>query len=174
MKKVLTPKEAQKKKNNKKLYKITAVLFAFAAVLFIIVIAATSGEKESENPTTPTVTANREAGDEMYSIHDEARAEVSDGMTVAQRDEAVNWISDHYGNYFQDKETMKTAAKYGSMLYGAYKNDASMDTYSQLGYDVFQAVRDVYREYETPDSEFIKSNLEQIKENLESLGYSVE
>ena len=173
MKKSLTPRESERKAKNKKLYKIAAILFAFAAVLFIIVIAATSGNNEEDNPTTPVVTANKEAGGEMYSIHDEARDEVANGMTDSQRDEAVNWIADNYGAYFQDDKTMRTAARYGSMLYGAYLDDQSMNTYSQLGYNVFQAVRDVYREYESPESDYTLENLKQIKDDLEELGYSV-
>ncbi len=174
MKKSLTPREAERKAKNKKLYKITAILFAFAAVLFIIVIAATSGNNEEDTPTTPVVTANKEAGDEMYSIHDEARDKVSYGMTDTQRDEALEWIADNYGNYFQDSDTMKKAAEYGSMLYGAYMDDKTMSTYSQLGYDLFQTVRDVYREYESPESDSTLGNLQQIKESLAELGYFVD
>lgn len=110
----------------------------------------------------------------MYSIHDEARDEVANGMTDSQRDEAVKWIADNYGTYFKDGQTMKQAAYYGSLLDVAYQSNNDMKIYSEIGLDVYQVARDVYRKADTPDSEFIKSNLVQIKDNLEELGYSVD
>lgn len=173
MKKTLTPREAERKAKNKKLYKIAAILFAFAAVLFIIVSAATSGDGEDDNVTVPMVTANREAGEEMDEIHRQARNDAQNGISADERNEAIEFIVDNYNNYFKDDQTMKQAAYYGSLLDGAYQNSDEMKTYSEVGLDVYQVARDVYREADTPNSEFIKSNLEQIKEGLEELGYAV-
>lgn len=73
----------------------------------------------------------------MYSIYDEARDKVTTRITDAQRNESVKWIVKNYGHCFQDNITIKTAAKYASMLYSTYIDDKSMNTYSQLEHDVF-------------------------------------
>ena len=110
------------------------------------------------------------ANEKVLAISTEARATAAEGVTDAQRDEAVKFIADHYPNYYADNETMEQAMAYGFLLEYAYRDDEASQTYAWLGRDVEQAIKYVYRRYETVEDEATQTNLEQIQEHLEELG----
>lgn len=100
----------------------------------------------------------------------EAKAAVAEGVTDAQRDEAVTFIIDHYPDYYTDNETMEQAMAYGFWLEYAYQDDEASRTYAELGTDVSQAVKYVYRGAEAVEDDATQENLRQIQEHLETLG----
>lgn len=100
----------------------------------------------------------------------EAKTAVAEGVTDAQRDEAVTFIIDHYPDYYTDNETMEQALTYGFWLEYAYEDDESAQTYAELGMDVSQAVKYVYRGTEAVEDDATQENLRQIQEHLETLG----
>lgn len=78
--------------------------------------------------------------------------------------EAVIYIVDNYPNYFGSNEQMEKVILCGYFL--EYLDYAERVT--QIGQDVEQAVKYVYRGEETADSEATKLNLEQIWEIISS------
>lgn len=136
-------------------------------------------EPETETEAEPVVEQADEtetgfdlakANEKVLAISTEARAAAAEGVTDAQRDEAVKFIADHYPNYYADNETMEQAMAYGFLLEYAYRDDEASQTYAWLGRDVEQAITYVYRRYETVEDEATQTNLEQIQEHLEELG----
>ena len=136
-------------------------------------------EPESETEAEPVVEESDEtetgfdldkANEKVLAISTEARAAAAEGVTDAQRDEAVKFIADHYPNYYADNETMEQAMAYGFLLKYAYRDDEASQAYAWLGRDVEQAITYVYRRYETVEDEATQTNLERIQERLEELG----
>ncbi len=103
----------------------------------------------------------------------EAKEAAAEGVTDEQRAEAVTFIVEHYPDYYADNETMEQVMAYGFWLEYAYKDDEARD-YAELGMDVSQAVKYVYRGVEAVEDDATQENLRQIKETLEKLGYNVE
>lgn len=124
-------------------------------------------EVETQEPE-----ANTSAKVDALAI--EAKAATAEGVTDEQRDEVIAFIVDHYPAYYADNETMEQAMAYGFWLEYAYKDDATARDYAELGMDVVQAVKYVYRGAEAVEDDATQINLRQIKETLEKLGYDVE
>lgn len=121
---------------------------------------------------TPEPEANASAKVDALAL--EAKAAAAEGVTDEQRDEAIAFIVDHYPAYYADNETMEQAMAYGFWLEYAYKDDEASRDYAELGMDVAQAVKYVYRGAEEVEDDATQENLRQIKETLEKLGYNVE
>jgi hypothetical protein len=99
---------------------------------------------------------------------------VAGDVTEEMRDEAVAFIVEHYPDYYGDNETMERAMFYGFWLEYAYDGDEGARNYYNLGMDMEQAVKYVYRGAEKAEDEATKENLTQIKESLEAIGQTVE
>jgi hypothetical protein len=74
--------------------------------------------------------------------------------------EAAALIMDSYPNYFESSELMEKLMLCGSYLENSYFGKDVSD----CGKDVAQAVKYVYRGDESPESDSVKANLEQIAE----------
>lgn len=133
---------------------------------------------ETETPEVSTEAEENEAEpnttEKVDSLAREAKAAVAEGVTDEQRDEAVNFIVEHYPQFYTDNETMESAMYYGYWLEYAYSSDEAARDYAELGMDTYQAVKYVYRNVEGVEDEATQENLRQIKETLETLGYKVD
>ena len=96
------------------------------------------------------------------------------GVSDAKRDEAVAFIVEHYPDFYADNETMERAISYGYWLEYAYQNDEAARDYAELGMDLEQAVKYVYRGAESVEDDATQENLSQIRESLEAIGQTVE
>ena len=167
-------KVAQQGKKPKK--KKTWIIIAVVAV---VIIAAASGNTDDAEQTADTSAPNvTEAAPNTSAKVDalalEAKAAVANGFTDKQRDEAVGFIVENYPNYYEGNELMEQAITYGYLLEYAYKdNDVARD-YAELGMDLVQAVKYVYRGVESVLDDATRENLLQVRETLERLGYSVD
>lgn len=179
---------------------ITSII-TLALTVLILIAAAVSGddntaeteqiETVSETATeiasetlTETVTIETEAESEVETMPEanttamvdyiatEAQKSANQAATDKKRDEAIDFIASTYPEYFSDNGTMEQAIYYGYYLEFAY--DASESQYAELGMDVEQAVKYVYRGTETVEDEHVQENLRQIAEILNALGYDVE
>lgn len=56
----------------------------------------------------------------------------------------------------------------------AYQNDEAARDYAELGMDLEQAVKYVYRGAESVEDDATQENLSQIRESLEAIGQTVE
>lgn len=108
------------------------------------------------------------------AIANAARASANYSSSEEKREEALSYIADHYPNYFIDNNTMELTMYYGYYLEYAYARNGSDNVYANLGMDTYQAVKDVYRNTETTEDEHVLANLEQIKELLQEVGYSIQ
>ena len=173
-------------KNGKKKWIIVGV-----AVVLVLAAAVggnkgsdqTAGTPSSEPPTQASAPAESEpsaaepelnTSAKVDALAREAKDSVAEGVTEEMRDEAVAFIVEHYPDYYGDNETMEQAMFYGFWLEYAYDGDEGARNYYNLGMDMEQAVKYVYRGAEKAEDEATKENLTQIKESLEAIGQTVE
>lgn len=173
-------------KNGKKKWIIVGV-----AVVLVLAAAVggnkgsdqTAGTPSSEPPTQASAPAESEpsaaepepnTSAKVDALAREAKDSVAEGVTEEMRDEAVAFIVEHYPDYYGDNETMEQAMFYGFWLEYAYDGDEGARNYYNLGMDMEQAVKYVYRGAEKAEDEATKENLAQIKESLEAIGQTVE
>lgn len=143
---------------------------------------ATSEAPEAQEPTTETVSeteaeaepeANTSAKVDALALA--AKQDVEEnGVSDTKRDEAVAFIVEHYPDFYTDNETMEQAISYGYWLEYAYESDESARDYAELGMDLEQAVKYVYRGAESVEDDATQENLSQIRESLEAIGQTVE
>lgn len=132
------------------------------------------GTETSSEPTTEPAEPEANTSAKVDALAREAKAAVAEGVTDEKRDEAVGFIVEHYPDYYADNATMEQAMVYGFWLEYAYKDDEAARDYAELGMDVSQAVKYVYRGAEKVEDDATQENLRQVKESLEALGHSVE
>lgn len=166
-------------KNGKKkwiIVGVVAVLVLAAAVGGNKGSDQTAGTPSSESPTQASAPAESEPNTsaKVDALAREAKDSVAGGVTEEMRDEAVAFIVEHYPDYYGDNETMERAMFYGFWLEYAYDGDEGARNYYNLGMDMEQAVKYVYRGAEKAEDEATKENLAQIKESLEAIGQTVE
>lgn len=170
------------------------------AVVAVVLIAAAVGENtETQQPQTSGTQATSEAPETQEPVtevtsetENEAEPEANtsakvdalalaakqdveeNGVSGAKRDEAVAFIVEHYPDFYTDNETMEQAISYGYWLEYAYESDESARDYAELGMDLEQAVKYVYRGAESVEDDATQENLSQIREALEAIGQTVE
>lgn len=126
--------------------------------------------EEPETEPEPAAEPEPNTSEKVDALALEAKAAVAEGVTDAQRDEAVTFIVDHYPDYYTDNEVMEQAMAYGFWLEYAYQDDEASQTYAELGTDVSQGIKYVYRGAETVEDATTQESLRQIQEHLEELG----
>lgn len=90
----------------------------------------------------------------------------ADSLTDAEADEIISIIRETDHKYYDGSEKMELFMWYGYLL--DYKYDDS-DTRSELGTDLCQAIKYVYRGAELATDDSTLENLSQIDEHLENL-----
>ena len=149
------------------------------AVVAVVLIAAAVGENtETQQPQTSGTQATSEAPETQEPVtevtsetENEAEPEANtsakvdalalaakqdveeNGVSDAKRDEAVAFIVEHYPDFYTDNETMEQAISYGYWLEYAYESDESARDYAELGMDLEQAVKYVYRGAESVEDD---------------------
>lgn len=177
-------KEKKKKGSCLKSFIITFLVIIIIFV-FLMIIFGSSDSSDSENVSTEQITesSNEEDTTEIPDsntsamvdyIASEAKKSANQSASEEKRNEALEFISSNYPNYFTDNETMEKTMYYGYYLEYAYSKNGADNMYANLGMDAYQAVKDVYRDTETVEDDHVQENLSQIKESLSSLGYTVE
>ena len=129
-----------------------------AVVAVVLIAAAVGGNTETQQPQALAAKQDIE----------------ENGVSDAKRDEAVTFIVEHYPDFYADNETMEQAISYGYWLEYAYQNDEAARDYAELGMDLEQAVKYVYRGAESVEDDATQENLSQIRESLEAIGQTVE
>lgn len=175
---------------------ITSIITLGLTVIILIAAAFSGDDSVTEtNEQVETVTETASAGTEIVSseaetvaetetvpeantnamvdyIAAEAQKSANQAATDEKRDEALDFIASSYPEYFSDNDTMERAIYYGYYLEFAY--DINESQYAELGMDVEQAVKYVYRGTETVEDKHVQENLNQIAQILNALGYDVE
>ena len=179
---------------------ITSII-TLALTVLILIAAAVSGDDNTaeteqietssvaeiaSETLTETVTVEADAESEAETMPEantsemvdyiaaEAKKSANQDATEEKRDEAIEYISSHYPNYFVDNETMEKTMYYGYYLEYAYMSDDPTNVYANLGMDTYQAVKYVYRGTESVEDDHVTENLRQISEWLNKLGYNAE
>lgn len=170
-----------------------------AVVAVVLIAAAVGGNTETQQPQTSGTQATSEAPETQEPVtevtsetENEAEPEVNtsakvdalalaakqdveeNGVSDAKRDEAVAFIVEHYPDFYTDNATMEQAISYGYWLEYAYESDESARDYAELGMDLEQAVKYVYRGAESVGDDATQENLSQIREALKAIGQTVE
>ena len=131
-----------------------------------------SAPAETDQPAAAEPEANTSA--KVDALARDAKDSVAEGVTDEKRDEAVAFIVEHYPDYYGDNETMEQAIFYGYWLEYAYADDEAARDYAELGMDMEQAVKYVYRGAEKVEDDATQENLGQSKQSLEAIGQTVE
>ena len=179
---------------------ITSII-TLALTVLILIAAAVSGDDNAaeteqietssvaeiaSETLTETVTVEADAESEAETMPEantsemvdyiaaEAKKSANQAATEEKLDEAIEYISSHYPNYFVDNETMEKTMYYGYYLEYAYMSDDPTNVYANLGMDTYQAVKYVYRGTESVEDDHVTENLRQISEWLNKLGYNAE
>lgn len=87
-------------------------------------------------------------------------------VTEAQINEAINVIRTNYPQYYNGPEQMELYMYYGYLLDFAFDDS---DPRSELGMDLYQAMKYVYRGTETVLDTATRENLDQIEEDLQKI-----
>ena len=170
-----------------------------AVVAVVLIAAAVGGNTETQQPQTSGTQATSEAPETQEPVtevtsetENEAEPEANtsakvdalalaakqdveeNGVSDAKRDEAVAFIVEHYPDFYTDNATMEQAISYGYWLEYAYESDESARDYAELGMDLEQAVKYVYRGAESVEDDATQENLSQIREALKAIGQTVE
>lgn len=174
-------------KNKKPIFK---KWWFWAVIVIIIGVSGGGDESEAETsiPSTETTAAqavvspatldeafaNMQAG--IAGLEEASSARVDEIARIAKNDaaaitdelgnEACQYIVDNYPDYFTDSETMEKVMYCGFLLQYGYEDGPVGD----LGLDVEQAIKYVYRGYETVDDNATQINLEHIEELLVEAG----
>ena len=121
-----------------------------------------------------TITSEQNTTAAVNELYNKAK-EKATTATEDDLKEAIKFINDNYNNYWVDNDIMQKTMYYGSLLECMTVDKAKSDSNSvertiyDLGSDVVQAVKYVYRKAETVEDESTQSNLKQIKKGLDSL-----
>ena len=91
----------------------------------------------------------------------------SNNVNESIKSEAVSFIKNNRKNFYKDTETMEKAMYYGYLLEYAFE-DSDRDL-ANLGQDVYQAIKYVYRGVENIEDEATQENLRQIEEDLQKI-----
>lgn len=167
---------------------ITSIITLALTVIILLAAAVSGDDSTTENEQVETAAETISAETEVASseaetetmpeantsamvdyIAAEAQKSANQAATDEKRDEAIDFIASAYPEYFSDNDTMEHALYYGYYLEFAY--DINESQYAELGMDVEQAVKYVYRGTETVEDKHVQENLRQIAEILEALGY---
>lgn len=190
-------KDADQKQSEAKRGKKKWIIIAVVAV--VLIAAAVGGNTETQQPQTSGTQAASESTETQEPVTEaasekenksEPEANTSakvdvlalaakqdieeSGVSDTKRDEAVAFIVEHYPDFYADNETMEQAISYGYWLEYAYQNDEAARDYAELGMDLEQAVKYVYRGAESVEDDATQENLSQIRESLEAIGQTVE
>lgn len=178
-------KEKKKKGSCLKYFAITCIV-TFVVCMFLLIASGSLSDSDSNGTPDETSDSSTSQSDDSGEIPEsntsamvdyiasEAKKSANQSASKEKRDEALDFISSNYPNYFTNNEIMEKSMYYGYYLEYAYSKNGSSNTYANLGMDVYQAVKYVYRNTETIEDTHVQENLLQIKESLSSLGYSVE
>ena len=181
------PKKKKKEKVKKPFYKRWWFWFI---VVFILIGALGGGESSEETvdpvseSTVASTTNNLKTLDDAFVSMQNAIADTEESTTarvdeiarIAKADaasitdhlgnEACEYIVEHYPDFYTDNEKMEKIMYCGFLLEYGYKGE----TASNLGQDVTQAVKYVYRGAESVEDDATQENLRQIEEVLIEAG----
>lgn len=152
----------------------------FWLIVIILIIICMFALNNKDKKTTTTDINNQNIA---TNIVDEQKAKtgtsarIDEIATQAKRDsnninesiksEAVSFIKNNIKNFYKDTETMEKSMYYGYLLEYAFED--SDKNLANLGQDVYQAIKYVYRGVENIEDEATQENLRQIEENLQQI-----
>ena len=171
---------------NKKIKVGISIFFLILILYGLFATGKETAESSSEelNTTAANVIESSES-EESESIPDPntsamvdyivRQAKKSGNISAAEEkgNEAIDFIVANYADYFSNNELMEKTMYYGYYLEYAYAKNGSENLYANLGIDVYQAVKGVYRSVDKIEDDIVQENLRQIQEALSELGYEV-
>ena len=159
--------QIQSKPRNKRKWIVIAVL--------VIVIAAAAGGNAGTSQPQSSPSPQPNTSTMVDALARQARQDIQEnGVSDQKCEEAMTFIVETYPDFYADNEMMEQAMAYGFWLEYAYEDDAAARIVAELGMDVEQAVKYVYRGAETVEDQATQENLNQIRKSLEALGILVE
>lgn len=171
---------------NKKIKVGISIFFLILILYGLFATGKETAESSSEelNTTAANVIESSES-EESESIPDpntsamvdyiarQAKKSANISATEEKRNEAIDFIVANYPDYFSNNELIEKTMYYGYYLEYAYAKNGSENLYANLGIDVYQAVKGVYRSVDKIEDDIVQENLRQIQEALSELGYEV-
>ena len=161
----------------KKTWLCLIIMLAIIILIIIVAIKAINTETTSaqiannikenlSNNEIQDVKAETGTSAKVDEIASQAKNDAN-SITDEIKESAVSFIKNNKENFYKDNETMEQAMYYGYLLEYAYQ---SSDTaLAQLGQDVYQAIKYVYRGIEAVEDEATQENLRQIEKDLQEI-----
>lgn len=164
---------SKKKMSNQK----KVMIFAAILTAIVTLIIGLGSEDEStviDETWTPETTQAPVANQSSmvdYIARTTKEEVQTNGVNDVKTQEALDFITKNYPNYYTDNATMEKAMGYGYYLEYGYTNAATdkEKVYCELGQDTVQAVKYVYRGAEAVEDQATQENLKQIKESINKL-----
>ena len=146
--------------------------FCTAAMAMCLAFSGCGGASEPERtePKEFVLPAEERGTSAMTdALTSAARADAEEAVT-ADLQAALDFIRDNYPDFYVDDETMEKTIYYGALLqyyFDDIQNDFENYRYFYvIGRDAYEAVKYVYRGYETVETESTQINLESIGETI--------
>lgn len=143
---------------------IGATIVGLCILIIVVACVQVSNEDNTVVVTPPQFTSEQGTSAMVDEIARAAR-ETAPDMSSSQADELITIIESANHDYYSDYENMEKFMWYGCLLQYKYENDEE----GQLGTDLYQAIKYVYRGVETVDDNATVENLRQIDEHLSNL-----
>lgn len=145
---------------------IIVVIIVSAVVFLPNLFSQNSNEKSADSTNENVIESN--SSEMVDYLAKKAKADCDTEDIEIITNEAVNFLSSNYPDYFIDNETMENVIYYGFFL--EYANEDSNQLYAKLGQDACQSVKYVYRGVDSSDDEETQENIRQVGEELKELG----
>lgn len=149
------------------------IVYGFLVLSCSLALYGCGGEQSTDHPVEAEQVkefvlpdGERNTSDMEYAIEKMA-TEDAETATDVELETALNFIKENYPDFYVDNDTMEKSIYYGRLLECAYK-ETDPDL-ADLGWKTVKAVKYVYREVETIETEATQINLEKIQEILDSL-----
>ncbi len=126
---------------------------------------SSSNSSSSQNVNSEEELVKYGTSEDVDNIAHTAK-EDAQSIDTDKTNEAIEFITINYGNYFKDKETMERTMYYGFLLEYAYESNDIMSDYYKLGRDTEQCIKYVYRGAESVEHDSVQANLYQIQKSL--------
>ncbi len=153
-------------KNKKMPSWLKVILIILVIIIFISILdnndSSENNTDKNKNQTTNEKIPASNTSEMVDYLIKKGKKESNDNL----KSEAIQFVKDNINNLFRNNKTMENAIYYGSILEYSYPTNS---TESNIGQDLVQAIKYVYRGTESETDISTQENIKQIKESLNML-----
>lgn len=145
---------------------LKVILIILVIIIFISIFDSNNPSENNVNKNNNQTTNENIPASNTSEMVDYLVRKAKNESNDSLKNEAIQFIKNNIDNLFKNNKTMEDAIYYGSILEYSYPANS---TESNIGQDLVQATKYVYRGAESVTDNSTKENIEQIKKNLNKL-----